>query len=76
MRAVRPSLVIADVKLRGGNGDDLSGLARAMGIPVLLISGEPKTIERHRGDGEEFMQKPFRLADLQAKVKEMIGVAP
>jgi two-component system OmpR family response regulator len=76
MRALRPSLVIADVKLRGGNGNDLAGLARAMDIPILLISGDPNTIERRQGDGAEFMAKPFRLAELQAKVKEMVRIAP
>jgi hypothetical protein len=39
-------------------------------------SGEPKTIERHQGGSVEFMQKPFRLAELQAKVKDMIGYRP
>jgi DNA-binding response OmpR family regulator len=72
MRAIQPSLVVADVNLRGGNGDDLAQLARTMDIPILLISGEPKTIERHQGDFVEFMQKPFRLADLHAKIREMI----
>ena len=76
MRATRPSLVVADVNLRDGNGDDLSALARAMDIPILLISGEPKTIERHQGDVAEFLQKPFRLADLHAKIKEMIVCRP
>jgi DNA-binding response OmpR family regulator len=64
--------VVADVNLRGGNGYDLAQLARTMDIPILLISGEPKTIERHQGDFVEFMQKPFRLADLHAKIREMI----
>jgi two-component system, OmpR family, response regulator len=76
MRALCPSLVVADVNLRGGNGDDLAQLARTMDIPILLISGEPKTIERHQGNVVEFMQKPFRLAELLAKIREMIVSRP
>jgi DNA-binding response OmpR family regulator len=75
MRTMGPSLVVADVNLHGGgNGDDLAQLARAMDIPILLISGEPHSIESHQGAA--FMQKPFRLADLRAKVEEMIGHRP
>ena len=72
MRATHPALLIADVRLRGGNGNDLAKLAGAMDIPVLLISGEPVAIEQH-GDNATFLQKPFRLAALEEKIKELIG---
>jgi DNA-binding response OmpR family regulator len=73
MRATRPVLLIADVRLRGGNGDDLAKLAHAMGIPVLLISGEPVAIRDHDGRDIPFLHKPFRLDDLRRAVEAIIG---
>jgi DNA-binding response OmpR family regulator len=73
LRATRPVLLIADVKLRGGNGDDLAKLAQAMDVPVLLISGEPVAIGDRRTGIIRFLQKPFRLAELAREVEELIG---
>jgi len=76
LRAVHPSLLIADVGLRGGNGDDLAKLARAMNIPTLLISGHPLAIEQHEGGTVPFLHKPFRLSELVQKVEELLGKLP
>lgn len=73
MRATRPVLLIADVRLRGGNGDDLAKLAHTMDIPVLLVSGEPVAIRDHRGGTIPFLRKPFRLAELERQVEALIG---
>lgn len=73
LRATRPDLLIADVTLRGGNGDDLAKLAREMKIPVLLISGDPLAIERHRGrTTPRLLQKPFRLSELEKMIEELL----
>jgi two-component system OmpR family response regulator len=73
MRATRPVLVIADVRLRGGNGDDLAKLAGSLNVPVLLISGEPVAMRDHQGGTIPFLHKPFRLAELQRAVEAIIG---
>ncbi|HWG41847.1 MAG TPA: response regulator [Gemmataceae bacterium] len=73
LRATAPILLIVDVKLRGGNGLDLAKLAYAMNIPVLLISGEPVAIEQNEGGPIPFLQKPFRLAVLEQKIKDILG---
>src|SRR5689334_10706489 len=73
MEATRPVLLIADVRLRGGNGDDLAKLADTMNIPVLLISGEPVAIRDHQGRDIPFLHKPFRLAELERHVEALIG---
>jgi len=73
LRATRPILVITDMKMRGGSGLELAKLAYALGVPALLISGEPATLLEH-GDGPmPFLQKPFRLAELAARIEEIIG---
>jgi DNA-binding response OmpR family regulator len=73
LRATRPNLLIANVKLRGGNGNDLGKLAHSMGVPVLLISGERTAIIQNENGPIPFLRKPFRLAELKAKLEELIG---
>jgi len=73
LRATQPALLIADVRLQGGNGEDLAKLAHAMGIPVLLMSGEPRAIEQLRGGALSFLQKPFRLAVLEREIEKLLG---
>ncbi len=73
LRATRPDLLIANVVLRGGDGERLAGLARAMDVPVLLISGEPAAIERLRGGSIPFLQKPFRLVDVERQIERLLA---
>jgi DNA-binding NtrC family response regulator len=73
LEATRPVLLIADVRLRGGNGDDLAKLAHSLNIPVLLISGEPVAMQDHHGGIIPFLHKPFRLAELERQVEAIIG---
>jgi DNA-binding NtrC family response regulator len=73
MRATRPVLLIADVRLRGGNGDDLAKLAHSLNIPVLLISGEPVAMSKYGSGNIPFLYKPFRLAELARTVEAIIG---
>ena len=73
LEATRPVLLIADVRLRGGNGDDLAKLAHSLNVPVLLISGEPVAILERRGGDIPFLHKPFRLAELKRAVEAIVG---
>jgi DNA-binding response OmpR family regulator len=73
MRSLHPDLVIANVRLRGGNGNDLAKLAHAMNVPILLISGEPNAIEQHDGGAIPFLRKPFHLRDIEAAIERLIG---
>jgi DNA-binding response OmpR family regulator len=67
-----PALLIADVVLEGGSVG-LTDIARQMDMPVLLISGEPVTIERLEGGRMPFLHKPFRLADLEREVARLLS---
>jgi DNA-binding response OmpR family regulator len=67
----RPALLIADVVLQGGSSG-LADIAQQMDVPVLLISGEPLTIERLEGGPMAFLHKPFRLADLEREVVRLL----
>jgi DNA-binding response OmpR family regulator len=72
LRSSRPTLLISDVRLQGGNGEDLAKLAFALDVPVLLMSGEPQTIERLGDAGPSFLAKPFRLAELGRTVDALL----
>ena len=69
LRASRPTLLIADVRLPKGDGRDLGKLARAMDVPVLLVSAHPQDIDL--GSDVAFLQKPFRLRDLEREVERL-----
>jgi two-component system nitrogen regulation response regulator NtrX len=57
-------LIVSDCVLRGGNGDEITKLAAQLGVPVLLMSGEPERIERLRAGSLPFLEKPFRAYEL------------
>jgi DNA-binding response OmpR family regulator len=67
----RPALLIADVVLQGGSSG-LVAIARQMDVPVLLMSGEPLAIERLEGGPMPFLHKPFRLADLERELTQLL----
>lgn len=73
--ATKPILLIADILLRGGNGNELAKLALARGVPVLLISGHPAEIEDNRGRAIPFLEKPFRLVELEQKIDQLLAMA-
>lgn len=73
LQKMNPDLLIVDIMLQGGNGDSLAKLARSKGIPVLLMSGNPRTIEQHHEQNTPFLKKPFRLSELEQQVKELLS---
>jgi hypothetical protein len=58
-------------RLPNGDDRDLEKRARAMDVPVLLISAHPQDIDA-RGD-VAFLQKPFRLRDLEREVTRLLA---
>jgi DNA-binding response OmpR family regulator len=43
-------------------------------IPVLLMGGEPQSIERLQEENAPFLQKPFRLSELEQWVKNILPI--
>lgn len=73
------SLVICDVVLGDGTARDVMKAIRQDGrdLPLLLISGHiQEEAERRLGviAGEAFLQKPFAVEALLAKVHELTGI--
>src|SRR3954449_7372447 len=72
LEKLNPALLIVDIMLQGGNGNDLARLARTKNIPVLLMSGDLKSIGRLQEENTPFLQKPFRLSELEEWVKKLL----
>ena len=71
-------LLVTDVIMPGMNGRDLAAeMSRSRpGLRVLFMSGYTSDILSAHGIAEEgaaFLQKPFRVKDLAAKVSEILG---
>lgn len=66
-------VVILDMLLPGARGTDLAEVAQARGIPVILISGDPTSLERRDGHCTyPVLGKPFRLAELGSALRELL----
>jgi DNA-binding response OmpR family regulator len=72
LEKLNPALLVVDIMLQGGNGNDLARLARTKNIPVLLMSGDLKSIERLQEENAPFLQKPFRLSELEEWVEKLL----
>lgn len=72
LRDTRPDLLVSDVMLPDGTGKALAELARAMNIPVLLMSGSPEAEKLLQGDPSPFLPKPFRLVDLEREIDRLL----
>ena len=66
--------VIIDMLLPGTSGLELAEAASARRISVLLMSGEPESIERlSRNNRYPFLQKPFHLDILGSALSGMLN---
>ncbi|MCA1786933.1 MAG: response regulator, partial [Desulfobacteraceae bacterium] len=70
-------LLMSDVVMPEMNGRDLAGqiLSFYPGIRLLFMSGYTSNVIAHQGvldDGVAFIQKPFSMADMTEKVREVL----
>ena len=66
-------LIISDAVLRGGNGESIAKSADSLGVPILLISGNPAKIQALEGGPLPFLKKPFRPRALMAIVNRCLA---
>jgi DNA-binding response OmpR family regulator len=74
----RIDLLMTDVVMPRMNGRDLALdlLPRHPGLRCLFMSGYTADVIAHHGvidEGVSFIQKPFSLRDLGAKIREVLG---
>lgn len=72
LESERFDAVIVDVLLPGIAGLDLAKFAELRGTAVIMMSGDPNSIEKLNDGGYPFLQKPFHLAELEAAVRAVV----
>lgn len=80
MNEVHPALIITDYMMPVMNGLELADAVRAslgnQAPPIILMSGAQAYIGRARGDlFAAVFDKPFRVGDIIASVREIVGPA-
>ena len=78
VRATRPGCVVADVRMPGMDGIALVGemARRAIGIPVILISGHadvPMAVAGIKAGADDFIEKPIDDARLVAAINRALA---
>lgn len=73
LRNTEVDLIVADSILRGGNGDDVAKSAGRLGVPVVMMSGEPARIAALSQGPAPFLAKPFHAADLLRLVAQLLA---
>jgi DNA-binding response OmpR family regulator len=83
IRAFRPDLIILDVMLPIKNGYEVCHEVQQdpalRHIPTLMLTAKAQEAERRKGlevGAVEYVTKPFRVADLRAKIHAVLGIAP
>ena len=69
----RPDLAIVDVVLPPVSGLTFAGEALDRGVPVLLMTAEPRTELTLENVGCPFLRKPFHLGELRASVVTLLN---
>ena len=74
----RIHMVITDVVMPEMNGRDLAGHISSLypDIQILFMSGYTANVIAHQGvldEGVHFIQKPFSMQDMAAKIQEVLG---
>lgn len=68
-------IVVTDSILSGGNGDDVVRAARGAGLPVIVISGDPRRIAHYVSGQIAFLAKPFHPAQLAELIESVLAAA-
>lgn len=75
-RDQKPDLILLDVMLPGRSGFDLARTIRQESkVPILFLSARSMDTDRLRGfevGGDDYITKPFNLAELSARVKAVL----
>ncbi|MDF2723827.1 MAG: family transcriptional regulator [Paenibacillus sp.] len=67
----RWSMVLLDLMLPGKTGEELLGIIRESGVPVLVISAKSELetkVSALRGGADDFITKPFDIEEVSARI--------
>jgi DNA-binding response OmpR family regulator len=68
----RPDAAIVDALLRGGSGLRLASYAVDVGVPVLIMTGDPATQQELDGLKCPYLAKPFHLDELRCRSRALL----
>jgi DNA-binding response OmpR family regulator len=71
----RPDAAIVDAVMPGVHGLALAHTLTGLGIPVMIVSGEPALQHRLAEAGCRFLPKPFRLAEIAVELRLLLDDA-
>ena len=77
-KELRPSMILADLTIRGMGGAELCNALKAhevtRGIPYVILSGDRDIAQKARACGaDDFLGKPFEFPDLIRLVEKYAG---
>jgi CheY-like chemotaxis protein len=65
--------IVLDVHTPGESGATLARYADELGLPVVMVSGNPDVIEFAAANDLQLLQKPYRTEDLYAALDKALG---
>ena len=71
----RPDAAIIDAVMPGVHGLALARTLIGIGVPVMIVSGEPKLQRQLAGVGCRFLEKPFRLSEVALELRLLLDDA-
>lgn len=75
LRDERPHGAIIDVSMPVVSGISIANQALSLGVPVLMMTGEPQTLEAFAANGIPFLGKPFRIAEVIGETRLLLREA-
>lgn len=71
----RPDAAIIDAVLPQASGLQLATRAIGLGVPVLIVTGEPQTRDKLRAAGCPYLPKPFPIGTLVTETRALLDEA-
>lgn len=71
----RPDAAIIDAILPQASGLQLATRAIDLGVPVLIVTGEPQTRDKLRAVGCPYLPKPFQIGTLLTETRALLDEA-
>ena len=66
-------VIVLDSAMPGEQGESLALYAKALRIPVIMISGSPDCVKFAEEQGLQLLRKPFRMAQLRRAIEDALG---
>ena len=68
----RIELALIDCLMRGEQGDSLAEHVSSLGVPAILMSGDPQYLRKTSTGGLPFLGKPFHLGELEQIIAQTL----